>query len=42
VHLDCHATYFETGDILDRMLHFSPGLNAAEREELSLATLAHS
>jgi hypothetical protein len=42
VHLDCRAAYFETGDILDRVLHFSPGLSVAEREELRLATLAHS
>jgi len=41
VHLDCRAAYFETDDLLERLLHFSPGLNEAEREELRLATLSH-
>jgi hypothetical protein len=36
VHLDCRAAYFETSDILDRVLHFSPNLSEGEREELRL------
>ena len=42
VHLECRAAYFETSDILDRVLHFSPSLSDGEREELRRATLAHS
>jgi hypothetical protein len=34
VHLSCAATYFETGDLLDRLLHFSPDLPADDRLEL--------
>jgi hypothetical protein len=34
VHLDCRKAYFETDDILDRVLHFSRDLSADEREEL--------
>ena len=37
VHLDCRKAYFEMEDILDRVLHFSPGLSDSEREELSHA-----
>lgn len=37
VHLDCRKAYFETDDLLDRLLWFSPGLSDAEREELRLA-----
>jgi len=40
VHLDCRTAYFETSDILDRVLHFSPDLSESEREELRRATLA--
>src|SRR5262245_2300787 len=32
VHLDCRAAYFETDDILERVLHFSPDLSEGERE----------
>ena len=35
VHLECRKNYFETGDILDPLLHFSPALGEAEREELT-------
>lgn len=35
VHLDCRRAYFETDDILDHVLHFSPDLGDAERAELA-------
>jgi hypothetical protein len=34
VHLDCRQAYFETDDILERLLHFSPALSEGEREEV--------
>lgn len=34
VHLDCRKAYFETNDILEQLLHFSPALTDGEREEL--------
>lgn len=34
VHLDCRKPYFETDDVLDRVLHFSPALSEDEREAL--------
>jgi hypothetical protein len=37
VHLGCRKAYFETDDILDRVLHFSRDLGADEREELKRA-----
>jgi hypothetical protein len=37
VHLDCRKAYFETDDILAHALHFSPGLSADERSELTRA-----
>lgn len=37
VHLGCRKDYFETGDVLDQVLHFSPALSEAEREELRRA-----
>ncbi|MGH8682831.1 MAG: hypothetical protein ACREVS_15510 [Burkholderiales bacterium] len=37
VHLDCRQAYFETGDVLDQVLHFSPDLSDGEREELRRA-----
>jgi hypothetical protein len=37
VHLGCCRAYFETGEILDPVLHFSPALSDAEREELRRA-----
>ena len=37
VHLDCRQAYFETGDILEQLLHFSHVLNDAEREALRRA-----
>jgi hypothetical protein len=37
VHLDCRQAYFETGDILEHLLHFSPALTDAEREALRRA-----
>lgn len=37
VHLACRKTYFETDDVLDRVLRFSRDLSADEREELKRA-----
>jgi hypothetical protein len=37
VHLDCRKAYFETDDVLDRLLHFSPDLTDSERAELARA-----
>jgi hypothetical protein len=37
VHLACRKAYFEAGEVLEQMLHFSPDLGAAEREELRRA-----
>jgi hypothetical protein len=37
VHLDCRKAYFETEDVLDRVLHFSRDLSVDEREELRRA-----
>jgi hypothetical protein len=34
IHLACRQPYFETGDIVDAVLHFSGALQAAEREAL--------
>jgi hypothetical protein len=40
VHLDCRTAYFETGDVLDQLLQFSPNLNGGERDELRSACQA--
>ena len=37
VHLPCRTAYFETGDILEPVLHFSPALSDANRAELAAA-----
>ena len=37
IHLTCGKDYFETADILDPVLHFSPALGDADREELRSA-----
>ena len=37
IHLSCRKAYFETDDILDRLLRFSPALADDEREELRQA-----
>ncbi len=37
VHLGCRMPYFETDDILDHVLHFSPDLGDAERDDLRRA-----
>ena len=37
MHLDCRKAYFETDDILEHVLHFSPALSDDEREELKRA-----
>jgi hypothetical protein len=34
VHLACRKAYFETGEVLDQLLQFSPALSDAEREGL--------
>ena len=34
IHLHCRKAYFETDDVLDPVLHFSPVLSDADREEL--------
>jgi len=34
IHVACARDYFETADILEHVLHFSPALGDAEREEL--------
>lgn len=34
VHHSCRRAYFETGDILGRLLHFSPALGEDDRKEL--------
>lgn len=34
VHLDCRKDYFESDDILEPLLHFSPDLGADERADL--------
>jgi hypothetical protein len=35
VHLECREAYFETADVLEHVLHFSPGLNDGDRAELA-------
>jgi hypothetical protein len=40
IHVDCARTYFETDDIFDRILRFSPGLSDEERNELHDTLLA--
>jgi hypothetical protein len=37
VHLDCRQVYFETSDVLEQMLHFSPDLSDNGRAELRRA-----
>jgi hypothetical protein len=37
VHLDCRKAYFETDDILEHALHFSPDLDESERAALRRA-----
>jgi poly [ADP-ribose] polymerase len=34
LHVACRRAYFETGDIVEQVLHFSPALEGAEREAL--------
>lgn len=40
VHLACRKAYFETNEVLEQILHFSPDLSDDEREELERAYLA--
>jgi hypothetical protein len=37
VHLDCRKAYFDTDDVLEQVLYFSPDLSDGEREELRRA-----
>src|SRR5215510_1280155 len=37
IHLSCRDSYFETGDITDRVVQFSTDLNADQLEELKAA-----
>lgn len=37
VHLDCRRAYFESDEVLERVLHFSSGLSDEERAELTRA-----
>ena len=39
IHVHCSPAYFETGDVLDRVLHFSRELGADDRKTLSEALL---
>ena len=39
IHLACSKAYFETDDIIEHVLYFSPGLSDAEKGELSSRTL---
>ncbi len=34
IHLTCRTAYFETDEILDALLHFSPQLSEADKQEL--------
>ena len=34
LHLACRKEYFETGEVLDQVLHFSPGLSEEDRADL--------
>jgi poly [ADP-ribose] polymerase len=34
IHLDCRQAYFETDDVADAILHFSPDLAPADRDDL--------
>lgn len=40
IHLACRGTYFETPDIAEPVLHFSPALSDADRAELTEALKA--
>lgn len=37
LHLACRKAYFETGEVMEQILHFSPQLSPDEREELRRA-----
>lgn len=36
IHVECSAPYFETGNVLGRILHLTPALTDADREEIAL------
>jgi len=35
IHLACRKAYFETDELVDQVLHFSPALNETDRQELA-------
>lgn len=35
IHAACAGSYFETADLIERIVRFSPGLEAAERDEIA-------
>jgi hypothetical protein len=37
IHIACRQPYFETTDVLEQVLHFSPALSAEDRAELEAA-----
>jgi len=37
LHLGCRNAYFESNEVMEQILHFSPDLNHDERQELSRA-----
>jgi len=39
LHLACRQVYFESGEVLDPILHFSPALTDSEREDLIQAAV---
>ena len=41
IHLNCRKAYFETGDIVDQVLHFSASLDERDREALRQACKSH-
>jgi hypothetical protein len=40
LHLACRKAYFETNEVLEQILHFSPDLSDEEREELRRAAVS--
>jgi len=41
LHLACRTAYFETGDILEPLLHFSPDLSETDQADLTRACAAN-
>ena len=42
IHLACAKDYFETVDLIEQLMHFSPALSDAERAELRDAVIARA